>query len=589
MFYGGEMMKLKGKFKMVSLLIIAVMLLTNFAWKTDTVTAATSTTTAYSVSEVPELLITEIMPLSQNIDDAYEYIELYNSSNNNIDLKDYKCIYPNFDFNASKIIPSKGVLVVCTRNTTTIQNFNAFYGTNLTQDQYLTLPFTSEILSNDSLQNIILAKDDNKLTVIAKYEKEDFAINKSVTYKYSQSGFYMQTLGKLQSPTPGSVTADQIPFDMTIVTGIVIDKTLVNLEINQIIAIGATVSPTTAANKAIKWSSDNLNIAKVNEYGVVTAISNGVATVTAKTEDGGFTATCLVVVGRIPVTGITLDKISAILEVGKAITLVDNITPLNATNKSVTWASSNGNVAVVDKNGTIVGISQGISVITAKSEDGNFIAACTLVVTNKVDNNIPVSGVDLNKTLIQTTEGKNEKLIPTVLPVNATNKLVTWVSDNPLVAAVDKDGNIAGHLSGLATITVKTVDGNYTNKCVVIVDKNNTQIITSIRMNKKAIIIKKGKAERLIAITAPGKVKFKAVNWKSSNPSIATVDAYGWVTAINSGNAIITAIITGDSNYSANCSVSVIDKKGNNKEDDNGKGNGNKGNKGNNKGKGHNK
>ena len=72
-----------------------------------------SVNNVYAASIGPELLITEVMPMSQNTDNSYEYIELYNNSDRNIDLEDYKLPLQNIDIATSKIIAPKGILVLC--------------------------------------------------------------------------------------------------------------------------------------------------------------------------------------------------------------------------------------------------------------------------------------------------------------------------------------------------------------------------------------------------------------------------------------------------------------------------------------------
>lgn len=522
----------------------------------------TSYSKAHAVSSGPELLITEVMPMSQTGDDAYEYIELYNNSDNEIDLKDYKLPYQNVDITNSKIIPSKSAMVICTRSNTSLTNFNTFYGTNLTEDRYMTLPLANEVLSNTISQSILLAKDDGTVVTRANYNNRNFEVKKSVTYQYPQTGFDMRLLGNKQNPTPGAVAADQVPYTGISVTGVTLDKSLINMDINQTTTIYATVSPITASNKAITWTSSDTSIAAVSSSGVITAKSQGVAIITAKTVDGGYTSSCVVQVQRIPVTGVVLDKSNITLDVGKANLLTATINPDNATNKSLIWTSSNRNIATVDSNGLVIGKSQGTALITAKTADGNYTASCTAVV-NPINVNIAVSSISLNKTNITMEPGKAIVLEAKVKPDNATNKQVTWSSSNTNIVTVDENGVIFSNEQGTAVITVKTVDGGYTATCQVTVSSkiDNTNSVTSIRINRLVVTMKEGQSKKLTAIIFPDNTAHKSVKWESDNPEVATISSDGKVIGLNSGIATIT-VTTEDGKYSAKCYIYVEEHKG---------------------------
>jgi uncharacterized protein YjdB len=417
------------------------------------------TKNVYATSSFQELLITEVMPMSQTSNDAYEYIEIYNNSNRNIDLKDYKLPSQNMDIITSKILSPKGVLVICTKGSTTLENFNAFYNTALTAEKYTTLPFVDEVLSNDSITSIMISKDDNTPVVRAKYYTTDFKAKSSITYKYSEIGIDMLRLGQNQSPTPGSVSADQVLQSLIKVTGITLNTPLITMGINQSAVLLATVSPVTANDKNVFWTTSNSSIVEVNQKGVLASKAEGVAYITATTVDGGLIAVCTVIVKRVPVTGVTLNKTSSSLEVGKSIKLTVLLTPTTATNKSVNWRSSNSNIATVDSNGTVVGKAVGEAVITVTTVDGNLNGICTINVKNSEKPNTPSSIIRLNKKSIQIKVGHFEKLAPIITPGNLKKIGVTWKSSKPDVAYVTEDGRVYGRKEGTTIITVTTKDG----------------------------------------------------------------------------------------------------------------------------------
>ena len=423
----------------------------------------------YANSNVQELLITEIMPMSQTSNDAYEYIELYNNSDRNIDLKDYKLPLQNMDITTSKIISPKGILVVCTKGSTTLDSFNTFYGTALTADKYITLPFIDEVLSNNSTTTIKLSKDDDTIIVNAQYYATDFQAKRGVTYKYAETGYDMLRLGLNQSPTPGSVSSEQVPQNVIKVTGITLDKTSITMEVNQSAILKATVSPTTAANKNVVWTSGNPSIVEVNQSGVLTSKAEGAVYISATTVDGGLTTGCTVIVRKIPVTRITLDKTLISMEANQTAVLQATVAPANATNKTIVWTSNNSSIAEVSQNGIVTSKAEGTTYVTATAADGGLVAVCTIFVKR-----IPVTGMTLDKTSSIIKVGESISLKPSITPTNATNKLVNFQSSNSNIASVDSNGKVVGKGIGEAVVTATTRDGNYTAVCIITVKNDGT-------------------------------------------------------------------------------------------------------------------
>ena len=148
----------------------------------------------------------------------------------------------------------------------------------------------------------------------------------------------------------------------------------------------AEVTPANATNSAVIWTSSNPNVATVTDSGLVTAVSNGVTTITAKTQDGGYTATCEVTVEipeapNIPVTNVNLNTQRITLsQVGSSYQLKAEVTPTNATNQTVVWASSNPDIATVNNSGLVTAVSEGSTTITATTQDGQKVATCFVTV-----------------------------------------------------------------------------------------------------------------------------------------------------------------------------------------------------------------
>ena len=178
---------------------------------------------------------------------------------------------------------------------------------------------------------------------------------------------------------------------------------------------------------------------------------------------------------------------------------------------------------------------------------------------------VPVTGVTLNKIVLELHMGDSETLKATITPANATNKYVTWTSSKPTVATVDANGKVTAKSLGMADITVTTKDGGYTATCRVgVVRRPGGNVsVTGVTLNKTTLKLGKGASETLTATIAPTNATNKKVTWTSSDPAVATVDASGKVTGVAKGTATIT-VTTEDGGYTATCAVEVADIKNGN-------------------------
>ncbi len=336
------------------------------------------------------------------------------------------------------------------------------------------------------------------------------------------------------------------------VTDVKLDKTSFEINEGGSEKLNATVLPEDATDKLVSWSSDNEKVATVDQEGYVTAVAAGTAKITVTTHDGKKTAVCDVAVRQaVHVIGVELDKSEIEVLIGNTEKLNATVLPGNADDKSVTWKSSDENIAAVDSEGNVTGVGVGSATVTVTTVDGAKTAECAVTV-----NPVAVTGVALDKTEITVEEGKVMKLVSTVLPDNATDKTVAWSTSNPDVATVDHNGIVKGVAAGTATVTVTTNDGSKTTSCAVTVTEHQIVHVDSITLDKVKADVNVGKSVKLVPTVGPDNADDKSVTWKSSDEKIATVDQEGNVKAVAVGNATITAT-TVDGGYSASCDVSV--------------------------------
>ncbi len=344
------------------------------------------------------------------------------------------------------------------------------------------------------------------------------------------------------------------------VTGVTLEPKSLDLVVGGAnAALTATVNPTNATNKNVSWTSSDPSVATVDEHGIVHPVAPGTAVITVTTEDGGFTdtSTVNVTIPVIHVIGVTIEPKSLDLVVGGGnATLTATVNPTDATNKNVSWTSSDPNVATVDEHGVVHPVAPGTAVITVTTEDGGFTDTATVNVTNPV---IHVIGVTLEpKSLDLVVGGDNSTLTATVNPTDATNKNVSWTSSDPSVATVDEHGVVHPVAPGTTVITVTTEDGGFTDTSTVNVSIPVIHVIGVTLEPKSLDLVVGGDNSTLTATVNPTDATNKNVSWTSSDPSVATVDEHGVVHPVAPGTAVIT-VTTEDGGFTDTATVNVVD------------------------------
>ena len=410
--------------------------------------------------------------------------------------------------------------------------------------------------------------EDEEFTITATVSPDN-ATDKGVTWSSSDTAVAtVDGNGKVTGISAGeaviTVTTNDGGFtaecDVTVnnkktgVTGVTVDPSERTIKADEEFVITATVEPENADDKRVIWTSSAPETATVDENGKVKGIAAGEATITATTVDGGYTAECVVTVtgSKIDVTGITVDPTVRTIEENEEFVIIATIIPDNATDKGVTFTSSDPLVAAVDEDGKVTGISEGEATITATTNDGNKKARCKVTVLKRKKD---VTGITVEPASKTINTGEEFIISPTVTPDDATDKSVTWTSSDTDIAVVDRDGKVTGKAPGTVTITATTNDGGFTAGCTVtVIEEEEERVI----LNKYDISLYEGDRELIIATVKPDSVADKSVIWSSSDPAVATVDEHGWIEAVKVGVAVITA--TSKNGKTADCIVTVISR-----------------------------
>ena len=259
---------------------------------------------------------------------------------------------------------------------------------------------------------------------------------------------------------------------------------------------------------------------------------------------------------------IKLDKENIQIEPQKTAIIIATVEPENVTDRTVTYSSSNPDVATVDDNGTITAKKEGTANITATTVNGKT-AICKVTVKKP---EIEVTEVKLNKTSISLEKGKTEQLKVTISPSNANNKTVTWSSSNSKIAKVE-NGKVTAVAAGKATIIAKTSNGKEAKCSVSVIENINFNVTANkeikseyLRFKSTKTTVQKIKLGKGSAISLANLMK-KTTNatsatWTSENSKIATVSSSGVVKGIAKGTTKITAL--SNNGYKATLNVEVV-------------------------------
>lgn len=325
------------------------------------------------------------------------------------------------------------------------------------------------------------------------------------------------------------------------VNGISISPISLILNVGESDNLTVTFSPENATNKSVTWSTSDSGVASVSD-GKVTAVAPGEAIITAKTVDGEKTASCSVTVldNAVPVTGITLSQSAMELKVGESNTLSAILSPEDATNKSVTWSSSDPSVATVSANGltaSVNAINAGMATITASV--GSVSAQATVMV-HELGQEEPVTLSENSPMCPAPDISESTKELHLVKGQKFTLPDTGWQTSDKKILSISKKGVLTAKKDSSAP--VKLTKG----------EKSIEVYITKPVMTSKSIKMEAGESK---------KVPFQydeenlAVRWYSNAQDVATVSENGVVSAVSKGTATITAYVNGTA-YSCKVKVS---------------------------------
>ncbi len=329
------------------------------------------------------------------------------------------------------------------------------------------------------------------------------------------------------------------------------------------------VYSTDGVSQGVTWTSNKPSVAEVDEEGVVTVLTNGTATITAKAADGSNKLATVTIEAVTMMQGMEITG-SSVVATRKTIQLKAEVQPANATNKKATWSSSDSSIAKVDASGRVTGVSAGTARITATAQDGSGVSAYRDVTVTTAAEQVLIRqgetgvtgqtlGLDPDVTEKSTLALSAELLAKQpdgIYSKTGVSQEVVWKSSAPKVAEVSQDGIVTACTVGTATITATAADGTNKSARVTI---NVSRLVSTIAISGESQVAA-GKTVTLTASALPDSAKNKTVVWTSSDAAKATV-SNGRVMAKKDASGTVTITATAKDGSSTSASYEMTIKK----------------------------
>lgn len=308
-----------------------------------------------------------------------------------------------------------------------------------------------------------------------------------------------------------------------------LEEEIINLSVNESYQLTPIIRPIDAKDKTVKYIIDDENIISI-ENGLIKGLSKGETNVTLITNNG--LSTTVIVKVEPSTNDLVINDSEITIARGEEYQLRSSYV------SAVEWYSSNNKVATVSNSGLVKGISNGEAIITVVNNYGRMD---TTKVTVK-GSGILVSKIEVNKNEISIRPGGSYKINALVYPKNATNKNITWETNDSRIAIVNLDGTVIGLRSGETYITGYTSnDKKVTIKVIV---TPNAVSVDSLEISPSEMTIVKGDTYNLTAKLIPSNANYDEITWISSDERIVSVDN-GKIEGLKVGSTIITAIADG--------------------------------------------
>lgn len=318
--------------------------------------------------------------------------------------------------------------------------------------------------------------------------------------------------------------------------------------VGRIVDYELSISPR-SAKKGYTFTISDETVAEVLRDGRVKGRKQGTCTLTIGSKVDPTATKVLDVIVVQPAKSVKAQLDQETLSVGQTAQITASLSPEDATLQGVTYESRKPEVAAVDENGVVTGMSRGSATIRVKSEDGYVQTSVTVQVRQ------PAEEIQLELAKATLPEGKTATVKATVLPKDTNNKKLTWSSSDESIATVNREGRVKGIQPGTVTITAASAE---VPEVTGSIDVQVVRLAKSVAFEQKEYDVILGQTAQLAVTVGPEDTTDKSVTYKSNNPKKVSVDENGVVTALAAGKATITATTADGSRRQATTVVRVI-------------------------------
>ena len=420
------------------------------------------------------------------------------------------------------------------------------------------------MLKDETDHQIIVIPAGKTVTLSATCTPED-ASSKKVTYTSSDAGVAKIAGVTLRAVQRGecdlTVASAQNP-EVTETFRVLVIQPVKKITIqagDKTVAAGSRVqlsavcSPDNASIQDVVWSSKDPSIAEVDRNGRVTGRKRGSVNITATAADGsGVTANVFMTVTQ-PVSSVSFSQKEISVVAGRAVQARVTVEPANASDRTVTWSSSDESIATV-KGGLITGHKAGTCTVTCASHSNPEVTATATVTVVQLVTKIECTN---SASELSLKTGETGQLFWKTLPEDATNKNLTYRSLQPKIASVDENGVVKALSRGTATIVATAQDQGKRQGSVRV---NVIQPATGVEMKQALYYVQRGRSTSIRAVVQPRNANNQKVHWSSVDEGIATVRSNGTSTGsvygVSNGTTTVTAF-TDDGGFTASTKIRV--------------------------------
>ena len=420
------------------------------------------------------------------------------------------------------------------------------------------------LLQEETEHQVIVLPAGKIVTLSATCTPED-ASSRKVTFTSSDAGVAKVTGTSLKAIQRGecelTVASVQNP-EVTETFRVLVIQPVKKIHIDagdKKVAAGSTVQltaacvPDTASIQDVVWKSKNPSVAEVDSTGRVTGKKRGSVNITATAADGSGAAATVTMNVTQPVTSVSINQPEYTVVAGRYTTARTTVEPANASDKTLTWSSSDETVATV-KGGQITGHKAGTCTITCASRSNPEVTDTVTVNVIQLVTKIEYTN---SKTELSLKTGETTQLTWNVLPDDATDKGVTFKSLHPKIATVDESGYVTALSRGVATIVATANDQGRKQGSVKV---TVIQPVTGVEMQQGVYYVQRGRSASIRAVVQPRNANNQKIHWSSIDEGIATVRSNGTSTGsvygVSSGTTTVTGY-TDDGGYSTTAQIRV--------------------------------